>query len=72
METQGILKLAAEHGLILQNNIRLNEMGTDFRVAYAHDISGQKWIVRIPRRTDLAEQIEQEKNILALVKNNFR
>ncbi len=68
METNEILNLAASHGLQLGDDIFLNEMGIDFKVAFTTDINGRKWVLRIPRREDLAGQIEQEKKILNLVK----
>ncbi|HEY9848781.1 MAG TPA: macrolide 2'-phosphotransferase [Leptolyngbyaceae cyanobacterium] len=68
MKTNDILHLAASHGLQLGGDIFFNEMGIDFKVAFATDINGEKWVLRIPRRENLAGQIEQEKKILNIVK----
>ncbi len=66
METKDILELAASHGLQLQEEMGFNEMGIDFKVGFATDRTGAKWVLRIPRRDGLADRIEQEKNILKL------
>ncbi len=68
MKLRDIIILAERHGLQLHEEMSFNEMGIDFRVGFATDTDGTKWVLRIPRRTDLADQIEGEKNILRLVK----
>ena len=68
MKNEEILDLASSHGLRLKSELRLNEMGIDFRVVFARDLDGNAWVLRIPRREGLAEQIEHEKKILDLVK----
>lgn len=70
METKEILQLAEEHGLQLQTDMTFNEMGIDFKVCFATDLTGKRWVLRIPRRTDLVSQIEQEKKILEIVKKH--
>lgn len=71
MKRNDVLHLAASHGLQLCGDISFNEMGIDFKVAFATDINGEKWVLRIPRRGNLANQIEQEKKILNLVKKHL-
>ncbi|QMS86580.1 phosphotransferase [Nostoc edaphicum CCNP1411] len=71
MKRNDILNLAASYGLQLGDDIFFNEMGIDFKVAFATDIDGNKWVLRIPRRENLAGQIEQEKNILNLAKKHL-
>ncbi|MDM1044725.1 Mph(E)/Mph(G) family macrolide 2'-phosphotransferase [Myroides sp. 1354] len=71
MTIKDIQKLANEQGLFLTENIKFNEMGVDFRVGYAIDIKGQRWVLRIPRRGDMSEQIDKEKRILQLVKKHL-
>ncbi|GAB1351716.1 MAG TPA: macrolide 2'-phosphotransferase [Candidatus Rifleibacterium sp.] len=72
MKNDEILNLALDHGLRLKDEaLILNEMGIDFRVAFACDLHGLKWVLRIPRREDLADQIQHEKNILNLVKKHL-
>jgi len=71
MTLKDIQNLAAAHGLMLTDTIEFNEMGIDFKVGFATDTDGKKWLLRIPRRTGLGEQIEKEKSILQLVAKNL-
>jgi macrolide phosphotransferase len=71
MKTEDILNLAANHGLQLGERLSFNEMGTDFKVVFATDISVKKSVLRIPRRENLASQIEQEKRILDLAQKHL-
>lgn len=66
------LQLAARHGLDLNGEPSFNEMGLDFRVAFAEDVRGRKWVLRIPRRTDLFPRIEHEARILRFVARQLR
>ncbi|HSJ66956.1 MAG TPA: macrolide 2'-phosphotransferase [Anditalea sp.] len=68
MANHDILLLAHMHGLKLKDEISFNEMGIDFKVAFAEDYDGVPWVLRIPRRKGLDKQIEQEKKILLLAK----
>ncbi len=65
-EIQAIQNLAEEHGLHLSGEMKFNEMGIDFKVGFATDREGQKWVLRIPRREGLGDQIASEKRILEL------
>ena len=67
MENKEIQKLAEKHGLILSGNMIFNEMGIDFKVGFTTDSNGNQWLLRIPRRPGLGEQIAREKSILQLV-----
>lgn len=71
MKTQNILKLAARYGLQLQDEMTFNEMGIDFKVVFVKTLDGNPWVLRIPRRDDLGEQIELERKILSLAKNHL-
>jgi macrolide phosphotransferase len=71
METQAVLTLANRHGLFLREHITFNEMGIDFKVGFARDLEGTAWVLRIPRRADLGNQIEQERKILMLAKKHL-
>lgn len=71
MNNKAIIQLAARHGLQLTEDMAFNEMGLDFRVAFATDIHGQQWVLRIPRRPDLEAQIRRESRILELVKQHL-
>ncbi len=67
MRNRDIQKLAERNGLFLSEEMSFNEMGIDFKVGFATDKEGKKWLLRIPRRTGLGEQIANEKRILQLV-----
>ncbi|EMS7282742.1 macrolide 2'-phosphotransferase Mph(G), partial [Escherichia coli] len=67
MKNRDIQKLAERNGLFLSDEMSFNDMGIDFKVGFATDKDGAKWLLRIPRRTDLDEQIANEKRILQLV-----
>jgi macrolide phosphotransferase len=71
MKNQDIYRLAEAHGLLLTEEMHFNEMGIDFKVGFATDRSGQRWLLRIPRRSDMGEQIAKEKRILRLVKKHL-
>jgi len=63
-----IVSLAASHGLELQpDSIRLEEAGLDFRVASAAASDGTEWVLRVPRRADVAAKLEEEARTLALI-----
>ena len=67
MKIKDIQILAEEHGLFLSDEIKFNEMGIDFKVGFANDTDENQWILRIPRRHNLGNQIAKEKSILQLV-----
>lgn len=71
MTIKDIQIFAEAHGLLLTEKMKFNEMGIDFKVGFAIDRSGQQWLLRIPRRNDMGEQIEKEKRILELVKKHL-
>lgn len=65
---QNALSLAAEAGLHLSaENASVSEAGLDYRVVMANDDAGDRWVLRIPRRTDVAEGMAAEVRILDLV-----
>ncbi|MDR7129489.1 macrolide phosphotransferase [Algoriphagus sp. 4150] len=71
MTIRDIQKIAEEHGLLLTDEMKFNEMGIDFKVGFATDKDEKQWVLRIPRRNDLGGQIEKEKRILELVKKHL-
>lgn len=71
MVIKDIQKLAEEHGLLLNGDMKFNEMGIDFKVGFATDKKERQWVLRIPRRDDLAVQIEKERRILQLVEKHL-
>lgn len=72
MEIKEIQKLAKEYGVSLTEKIRFNEMGVDFRVGFATDTNGKEWLIRIPRREDMGEQINNERKIYSLSRSICR
>jgi macrolide phosphotransferase len=67
MEIVDIQKLAQRYGLTLTDQMHFNEMGIDFKVCFAKAETGENWVLRIPRRKGLGQQIASEKRILELV-----
>ncbi len=67
MKNKDIQKLAERNGLFLSDKMSFNEMGIDFKVGFATDKDGTKWLLRIPRRAGLGKQITNELRILQLV-----
>lgn len=67
MKNKDIQKVAERNGLFLSDKMSFNEMGIDFKVGFATDKDGTKWLLRIPRRAGLGKQITNELRILQLV-----
>lgn len=65
------LALAARNGLQLVGDVAFNETGLDFRVGFATDTSGRRWVLRVPRRDDVQAKIEREARILDFVKRRL-
>ena len=62
------LALAAARGLRLSGQAAtINEAGLDYRVVMASDLTGRRWVLRVPRRTDVSEGMAVETRILDLV-----
>ncbi|WP_309080465.1 macrolide 2'-phosphotransferase [Zhihengliuella sp.] len=60
-----LLELAARHGLELRpEGLRVDEAGLDYRVAFATDAAGTRWVLRVPRRADVSAKVADEKRIL--------
>jgi macrolide phosphotransferase len=65
---QEVLELAHQSGLAIEeNSIRFNESGLDFQVVFATDAEGTRWVLRLPRREDVLQSVDQEKRTLELV-----
>ncbi len=63
-------QLVKHHGLeILENTIKINESGVDFRVAHVEDLHGDQWILRMPRRPESMKHTLQEKKTLDYMSN---
>lgn len=72
MMEQEIRQLAGKFGITLKGPLRFNELGLDYQVIFAEDESGQRWVLRKPRREDLAEQIQREARILQFLKTHLK
>ncbi|MPV37117.1 macrolide 2'-phosphotransferase [Georgenia subflava] len=63
-----IVALARTHGLRIEpGSVRVDETGLDYRVAMARTVDGESWVLRIPRRPDVADGVDAEGAILDLV-----
>ncbi|GAA1292419.1 MULTISPECIES: macrolide 2'-phosphotransferase [Brachybacterium] len=62
-----LLELASAHGLELDGStLRTEEVGLDFRVAFARS-GTEDWVLRIPRRSDVLERADVEGRLLETV-----
>lgn len=67
-DAAGITALAARHGLDVDPaSVRVEELGLDFRVAFARAADGEDWVLRIPRRPDVLARAEVEARLLRMV-----
>ena len=65
-DLEQLLALAADHGLdLLGDSLRTEEIGLDFRVAFARSRDGQDWVLRIPRRAEVLSRAAVEGRLLA-------
>ncbi len=68
MNKTEIIQLARRHQLLLEeNSLKINESGLDFRVVHAKDTTGEKWILRIPRRADSLKHSKKEQAALTII-----
>jgi macrolide phosphotransferase len=62
------VSLAVAHGLHLSaDDATVVEAGLDYRVVMATDDTGQRWVLRVPRRDDVSVGMAAEMRILDLV-----
>ncbi|HET8993888.1 MAG TPA: macrolide 2'-phosphotransferase [Rhodococcus sp. (in: high G+C Gram-positive bacteria)] len=62
------ISLAAARGVHLSaEDATVNEAGLDYRVVMASDETGQRWVLRVPRRDDVSAGMATEMRILDLV-----
>lgn len=67
-DVEELLALAADHDLdLLGDSLRTEEVGLDFRVAFARARDGQDWVLRIPRRPEVLPRAAVEGHLLAVV-----
>ncbi|CUU59682.1 macrolide phosphotransferase [Parafrankia irregularis] len=69
LSPESLLALAARHGLdLVEGSLRPDNTGWDFQVAHAITKDGVAWILRVPRRPDIAEGIDVEARLLDVVR----
>lgn len=67
-----INELAIKHHLELDaQSITCNDSGLDFLVAFAKDMKGQSWVLRLPRRQDVLQSCAIEKKVLDFLQGEF-
>lgn len=68
--SEEVCALAASRGLHLEpDRIEFNEAGLDYRVAFAAEAgTGKDWVLRLPRRPDVAANQPREEAILNFVR----
>ena len=67
-DLEELLALADDHGLdLVPDSLRTEEVGLDFRVAFARARDGQRWVLRIPRRAEVLPRAAIEGRLLALL-----
>lgn len=67
-----VIEIAGKHGLKLnEDTLTFNESGLDFQVAFAFDLEGNEWVLRLPRREDVMPRTKIEKIALDLVNENI-
>ncbi|MRE71925.1 macrolide 2'-phosphotransferase [Mammaliicoccus sciuri] len=68
---ENIVTIAAECGLDIQpESITINESGLDFQVAFAEDRHGVEWVLRIPRRPEVYERTDSEKETVDFIQQH--
>ncbi len=64
-----LVELAARHDLIVDaDDVRINEAGLDYRVAFVRTADGDDWVLRVPRRPDVSAKLAEERRILDFVR----
>ncbi len=67
---EAIVAAAARHGLSLVD-ATLDTMGLDYLAVHARDPAGVRWIVRAPRRADVAAAASLEARVLSVVRGRI-
>ncbi len=68
---EAIAALARRHGLAIAGDVELNDLGLDFRAAFATDEDGRAWVLRIPRRPDVWPRARNEARVLRLLQGRL-
>ena len=71
-DAQSVADLAAASGLKIDpQSLTFNEIGLDFRVGFATAVDGTRWVLRLPRRTDVIARARKEARMLELVRSRL-
>ena len=65
-----VRELAESHGLAVRP-VAVDETGWDFRVVHAVDDHGRRWVLRVPRRPEVAEMIPVEARVLDFLRDRL-
>jgi len=67
-----VMEIARKYQLeILEDSLDFNESGLDFLAVFAKDSLGNEWVLRFPRREDVAQELHYEKKILDFVNSHI-
>jgi macrolide phosphotransferase len=71
LDRDALASLARGHGIRLGGDVEVNDVGLDFRAAFARDEEGVDWVLRIPRRPDVWPRAENEARVLKLLRGRL-
>lgn len=72
LTNEEVFELAKKNGIDIQpETMKGNESGLDYYVVTAEDVSGTRWILRIPRRNDSMQESAKEKKVLDSIKDKL-
>lgn len=72
LDVANVVELTRSHGLtLIADTVSFNDMGLDYRVGFATDNVGKRWVLRLPRRDGLHDQAERESRVLDLLKQKL-
>lgn len=67
-----VIDIAKQNGIdVKRDSLVFNESGLDFLVVFATDINEEKWVLRFPRRKDVMDSTQKEKQTLDVVGDNL-
>ena len=71
MKNRDIQNWQERNGLILSDEMSFNKWELILRFGFTLEWDGTKWLLRIPRRTTLGEQIADRNTVLQLVSEKY-
>jgi len=70
-DRDALVSLARRHDVLLVGDVEVNDVGLDFRAAFARDEGGVEWVLRVPRRPDVLPRAENEARVLKLLRGRL-